>query len=63
MHKNNLHFLCKSILYIVSQTNKVRGEEMKWSEEKGQEEKSLQMLFMEISRHYAGRCFQQIEEL
>lgn len=25
--------------------------------------KSLQMLFMEISRHYAGRCFQQIEEL
>ena len=36
---------------------------MKWTEEKGQEEKSLQMLFMEISRHYAGRCFQQIEEL
>ena len=36
---------------------------MKNTEEKEQEEKSLQMLFMEISRHYAGRCFQQIEEL
>ena len=30
---------------------------MKWTEEKGQEEKSLQMLFMEISRHYAGTLF------
>lgn len=36
---------------------------MKNTEEKEQEEKSLQMLFMEISRHYAGRCFHQIEEL
>ena len=36
---------------------------MKNTEEKEQKEKSLQMLFMEISRHYAGRCFQQIEEL
>lgn len=36
---------------------------MKQSEEERQKEKSLQMLFMEISRYYAGRCFQQISEL
>lgn len=28
-----------------------------------QKEKTMQMLLMEISRHYAGRCFQQISEL
>lgn len=36
---------------------------MNRTEEEGQKEKSLLMLFMEISRCYAGRCFQQIAEM
>ncbi len=28
-----------------------------------QKEKTMQMLFMEVSRHYAGRCFQQFAEM